>query len=288
MRIWVVIATVGRAALLRRTLGQLARQTRLPDGIMIVGSCAEDVAGLPPLALPVEVQLTARGLCRQRNAALDSLQGRADAVVFFDDDFVPQADYLAHTERLLADHRDLAGLTGVLLADGAWTREIPFDQAAVLVDLADVPAAEANAQCTSLYGCNMAIRMTAAAGLRFDERLPLYGWQEDVDFTTQLGRRGQLWRAPVLTGIHLGTRGGRQSGRKLGYSQVANVLYLLRKGTIGRWHGVSLMARNIAANLGRSLWPEPEIDRRGRLYGNLLAARDLIAGRMDPCRIEAM
>ena len=27
---------------------------------------------------------------------------------------------------------------------------------------------------------------------RFDEALPLYGWQEDIDFTTQIGRRGRL------------------------------------------------------------------------------------------------
>jgi hypothetical protein len=43
-----------------------------------------------------------------------------------------------------------------------------------------------------------------------------------------------------------------------------------------------LMFRNIAANLGRSLWPESHIDRRGRLRGNLLAVFHLLTGRVEP------
>ena len=33
-------------------------------------------------------------------------------------------------------------------------------------------------------------------------------------------------------------------------------------------------------NIVRSPWPEPYVDRRGRLRGNLLALRDLMTGRM--------
>jgi hypothetical protein len=43
-----------------------------------------------------------------------------------------------------------------------------------------------------------------------------------------------------------------------------------------------LMLRNIAANLGRSLWPESYIDRRGRLRGNLIAIFHLLIGRVEP------
>ncbi len=288
MKVWVVVATVGRAALLRRTLDRLSHQSRLPDGILVVGSCPGDVAAVPSLPMPIEVLLTEKGLCRQRNAALEKLQERADVIVFFDDDFLPDGSYLENAADLFERHRELVGLTGILLADGAWTREIAFEKAVDMVEGGRRHDTLETMDCTSLYGCNMAIRTVAARDLRFDEALPLYGWQEDVDFTTQLGRRGRMWRTSSLTGVHLGTRGGRQSGLKLGYSQVANVAYLLRKGTIGRGHGLSLMARNVAANLGRSLWPEPEIDRLGRLQGNLLAARDLVAGRIDPRRIEAL
>jgi hypothetical protein len=45
------------------------------------------------------------------------------------------------------------------------------------------------------------------------------------------------------------------------------------------------MCGNIFANVTRSVKPEPWIDRRGRLYGNILAFRDALTGRMAPGRI---
>jgi len=38
-------------------------------------------------------------------------------------------------------------------------------------------------------------------------------------------------------------------------------------------------------NMVRALWPEPYVDRRGRLLGNVVALRDLVTGHMDPTRI---
>ena len=43
-----------------------------------------------------------------------------------------------------------------------------------------------------------------------------------------------------------------------------------------------LMLRNLAANLVRSLRPEPWVDRRGRLRGNLLAIGHVLSGRIEP------
>jgi hypothetical protein len=37
-------------------------------------------------------------------------------------------------------------------------------------------------------------------------------------------------------------------------------------------------------NLWKSLQPEPFIDRRGRLRGNLIAIRDALFGKMSPPR----
>ena len=86
----------------------------------------------------------------------------------------------------------------------------------------------------------------------------------------------------------MGARSGKTSGKRLGYSQIANVIYLWRKGTMCPWLGERLLFQNIVSNVVRSLWPEPDIDRRGRLVGNLLALRDLVTGRIDPERIEAL
>ena len=131
----------------------------------------------------------------------------------------------------------------------------------------------------------MAARMPAAAEVGFDERLPLYSWQEDRDFSRRLSRRGRIVRSHLLTGVHLGVTKGRSPGLRLGYSQVANPLYLLRKGTMRPFETASLVARNVAANAVRVFKPEPWIDRAGRLRGNMLALADAARGRITPERI---
>src|ERR1700741_4877779 len=288
MRIHVAIATTGRPDIAMRTVARLRCQSRPADGIVVVGAQARDVAGIDATVTGTETLLAARGLCKQRNAALDWLEGKSDVIVFFDDDFVPAHDYLANLERLMSEAPSVVGATGWLVDDGAQGDEIDFAEAERRLDVAGETPRGMTRPSASLYGCNMAFRLSAAAGMRFDEHLPLYGWQEDVDFTHQLSWRGTLLRTSTLTGIHLGTRGGRTSGRRLGYSQVANVVYLWRKGTMRPWLGERLLFQNIVSNVVRSVWPEPDIDRRGRLMGNILAILDLLRGTLDPCRIEAL
>jgi hypothetical protein len=127
-----------------------------------------------------------------------------------------------------------------------------------------------------------------ANGLIFDERLPLYGWLEDVDFSRQIARFGRIVSTEATRGVHLGVKLGRQPGVKLGYSQVANPLYLIGKGTMSPRRALLLIARNLAANTLRSLRAEPWVDRRGRLVGNCWAVLDLLTGRLDPRRIQVL
>jgi hypothetical protein len=54
---------------------------------------------------------------------------------------------------------------------------------------------------------------------------------------------------------------------------------------MSRRHAGKLMWRNIAANIARSFFPEPWVDRKGRLKGNLLALIDIARGRDSPGRI---
>lgn len=288
MRIHAVIATTGRPDIVKRVVSRLRDQSRPPDGVLVVGASPDDIAGLDGAFDNLEMRISRRGLCRQRNCALDHLGARTDVVAFFDDDFVPAHDFLARLDALLSRQPEVVGATGVLLADGAQSQPISFDEAVSRLDLSGDRPPQSTSDCVSLYGCNMAIRLSAAAGLRFDEKLPLYGWQEDVDFTHQLSWRGRLVRTSELTGVHMGARSGKTSGKRLGYSQIANVIYLRRKGTMCPWLGERLLFQNISSNIVRSLWPEPDIDRRGRLAGNLLALRDLMKGTIDPERIEAL
>lgn len=288
LRIHVAIATVGRASLARQTIDLLAGQSRRPDGVIVVGAAQADLAGIADSPLTPELALAERGLCRQRNRALDLLAGRTDVVIFFDDDFVPAPDYLAAVERLFLAHPDVAGITGNLVGDGVRHGGYGIAQAQAMIAAQTLLLDPAIIPREALYGCNMALRMAHVGNLRFDEALPLYGWQEDIDFTMRLSRHGRLVSTGLVSGVHLGVKGGRTSGRRLGYSQVANIVYLRRKGTMPGPLGRKLLWRNVLANLLRAPFPEPHVDRWGRLRGNALALADLWRGRIDPRKIESM
>lgn len=285
MKITVGIATSGRPDILRETIAELGRQTHQAHRIIVCAPTMQDMTGLSPSEGLILLQ-GPRGLAHQRNLLLRHM-GDADIVVFFDDDFLPAPDYLAHCARAFAMDPDIVVATGRVLADGAKGPGLTVEAARDMLanpSVNDTPPLPAIQAAWNGYGCNMAYRLSsiASAGLRFDERLPLYAWYEDIDFSRQLGRQGRIVRVNGAKGIHLGSKSGRTPGRKLGYSQVANPLYLSRKGTFPLDHALRSIGRNMAINAIRSLWPEPYIDRRGRIIGNWLAIRDAILGRISP------
>jgi len=288
LRVAAIIASTGRPECVANVIGDLRRQTLAPSRIILAVTGDRD---LPPASARAgaEVVIAARGLAAQRNAGLAHLAGDSDVVVFFDDDFVPSRHAVAGLSRLFADHPEVVGATGVVLADGIKTPGIPYIRAEAIVAAHDRKGARPPAlvlDVTDLYGCNMAYRVSALEGLRFDERLKLYGWQEDVDFSVQVGGRGRLVKSDTFVGVHLGTKAGRTSGVRLGYSQVQNPIYLWRKGTMPRAKAWRLMLRNLANNHARSLWPEPWVDRLGRVRGNWMGFADVMRGRLTPERIE--
>lgn len=208
MRIHVIFATTGRAEVLGKVLTRLTDQTRAPDGVLVVGTCPADVAGVENTFPGLQIIISEKGLCSQRNAGLAALGDHADVVVFFDDDFVPAHDFLEQVEALMSADPGIVGLTGRLVRDGAQTGSLMFEEAVDQLDVQHERPAAGEERMAWLYGCNMAIRLSANPQLRFDEALPLYGWQEDVDFSSRLARHGTLYRTAALTGIHLGVRGG--------------------------------------------------------------------------------
>ncbi len=274
--ITVGIPTVGRASILRETLLELTRQTRPADAIMVCGATAADVEGADAFS-GVQVLLAEPGLPRQRNA-LVAAAADATIMVFFDDDFLPDPGYLAAIERHMAGDAQVVVATGRVLADGIGGPGISPAAGRAII-LAQGAGGDAGlTPAFSGYGCNMAVRLDTMRqhSLQFDERLPLYGWQEDVDLSRRMAAFGTVVKVEAACGVHLGVKLGRGSGVRLGYSQVANPLYLAHKRAgypFGR--AVEHMTRNIAMNTARALWPEPHVDRRGRLRGNFLALTDL-------------
>jgi GT2 family glycosyltransferase len=289
-RIVVGIATSGRRETLARNISALERQSRLPDRVVICPVKAQDVdeISLKKFTRPTLVVSGPVGLPAQRNRILADCRAD-DIIVFFDDDFFADDRYIENLETLFTSRPDIVGVTGTLIADGARGPGLSVEDGLALLAASPVSpgAADDLIEYYGTYGCNMAFRLkpVIAHDILFDENLPLYGWQEDIDFSLRVRPYGRIVKSAALCGVHLGIKLGRTSGVRFGYSQVANPVYLIRKGSMSWRHAGKLMWRNIAANIARSFFPEPWVDRKGRLKGNLLALIDIARGRDSPGRI---
>lgn len=287
-RVAAVFATLGRPDVVSATVRHfLATQTLAPSSVIVSCSKLEDAGDLVSLDA-VKVVLSPVGLPAQRNTALKAIEAGTEIVAFFDDDFVADAEWLSRAAQILQDDRGIVGVTGHVVADGIKGPGIPFEEAVQIVEAATGEPKSGWAERYSPYGCNMAFRFGAIGDVRFDERLVLYGWLEDRDFGAQLAARGgRLVKSPDCLGVHMGVKSGRTSGERFGYSQIANPIYMMRKGTMEPRLVVGQIFRNLASNFGRGFLPEPYIDRRGRIRGNMHALLDLLRGQLAPERVTS-
>ncbi|GGD95897.1 glycosyl transferase [Aureimonas endophytica] len=298
---YVIVATKGRAAEVAVLFDHLAAQSTPPRRTLVVGAGPADVAGLADhprgAAIGAEILMADKaGLPIQRNVGLDRLAAEgcladADAfVVFFDDDFRPAGDWLQRAGETFAAMPEVVGFTGLVLADGIKGPGLTEAEAGLYLS-GQRPGQPHWATGTeprdleSVYGCNMAWRAGLVAAQRFDERLPLYAWQEDRDYTGQALKRGRVIFAPACRGVHLGVKGARSSGVRLGYSQIANPIYLAGKGSMRRRDTLEFVARSLLSNIVKSLIADRSADFPGRCRGNWVALRDLATGSMRPERI---
>ncbi|MGE0751050.1 MAG: glycosyltransferase family 2 protein [Variibacter sp.] len=283
----VIVATRGRPKIVKTLVGRLSEQSRPPEHIFIIGTAPEDVSELDVAAAGMTIHIGRPGSALQRNDGLALAGSRFSHIVFFDDDFVPSRFWIEEMAALFQARPDVAGLTGFVLADGASGAGIELADALVMVERRDCERAAKTALQDDVgfggnIGCNMAFRYSSIRNLRFDERLPGYAWLEDADFRGQALRQGRFVRTEALWGVHLGHKLGRARGIPLGYSQIANAVYLAKKGTVPAPYLAQLALKNVLGNIIRSIRPEPFIDRRGRLRGNMLALADLLRGRIAP------
>jgi glycosyltransferase involved in cell wall biosynthesis len=283
----VVIASTGRPGEVGQILERLARQTYKASKVVVSIVNASDLpAEVPPGTL---VLTGTKGATVQRNRGLELVLGEVDLVAFCDDDYLPSRRALQGIVALFSAHPDVVGANGTLLADGINSAGISYDDAVAMIErhdaLADPPDLDTLVDLDGLYGCNMVFRTSAIGDVRFDEALPLYGWQEDIDFAAQLRPRGRIVMSRAFAGVHRGVKGARTSGRRFGYSQVANPIYLTRKGTMRAGFAFRIVAKNVLANHIRVWRPEPWVDRMGRVRGNWMAFADTLSGRAHPGRI---
>lgn len=288
LRVAVIVASLGRPGALAELLDALAQQTLGPDRIILSLTVAEDGPANLTEHASAEMIIAPKGSCAQRNAALAHLGDGADIILFLDDDFLPSRFAVERAVGLLERHPRIAGACGHLVADGIHGPGLSLADTKALIaeyDQQAPPPLDPSHDLGGLYGCNMVFRAHAIAGLRFDERLPLYGWQEDIDFAARARAHGRIVKTFAFAGVHRGLKSGRSPGIRVGYSQVVNPVYLARKGTMDARYARKIILRNVAANHWHAFRPEPWVDRLGRVRGNWLGMVDLLRGRVRPERI---
>jgi SAM-dependent methyltransferase/GT2 family glycosyltransferase len=220
----------------------------------------------------VQVGGTARGLTRQRNAALRLVT--ADLVLFLDDDVRLQPECVREME---AVHRNNEGIAGV----GCYS-DNQFDPPALIWRVRRavgiIPSLQPGRYWRSgmsnpwgfsrpggrlvegdwLPGCAMMWRTDLAVALRFDESLQGYAQAEDLDFSLRAKPFGRLVMLGTPRLRHLHEAGGRPDPYRLGYMELRNRYEIHRRSVPNRrwrdvaWFGYAwlvdtlLLARHLA------------------------------------------
>jgi GT2 family glycosyltransferase len=275
MRTTIGIASLARPRILHETVLCLLAQSFRPDEILICVPSSADCLDETKALASVRVVVGPRGLTLQRNCILGHLRPGTELIAFFDDDVELHHDYMKNSVEFIYGNPDVVALSGVTLADGETTGEIPRSAARPLLENWTAPPDANVTPRFGLYGCNMVIRSSIAAAARFDERLHLYALFEDLDFGERCKAHGPVVTLPRCALVHLAARSGRISPQRYGFAQVMNLLYCWRKGSLSRKSLVRLLRKVLLANLVGLVIvykKKSRFERVRRLMGNLRAA----------------
>jgi GT2 family glycosyltransferase len=283
----VLIATAGRAGVLAETLASVGRQTPPPGTVVVVYADKHDLPDRGTAGCDGVTFVRGRsGLTCQRNDGIAALPANTRLVTFLDDDIELAPDYLERCREFLNRHPEVVAVTGILLADGKITRASARQ---LLQESVLSPPSSEYWSAYGLYGCNMTFRREVVEKERFDERLRLYGFMEDYDFSVRSMRHGNAVTLGTCRAAHLAEPSGRISNRRRGFAQIMNSAYLTKKGVITRrefWRDCVLktMLRNNL--IGALVATGDHRARRERLRGNVDAIFYLLRGRIEPELVE--
>ena len=265
--------------MLHESVLSLVRQTTPCEIIVSVPDLShvlEETTRLPRVA----VVTGSRGSCAQRNSALSFIRGECAAIFFFDDDVEVDCDYVGHMLAMLEKDSTIALAAGLNLGRGAVAGSLDRDKAKGLITENKArPLGPEVETIRAAIACRMCLRGSLLGIVRFDERLPLYGYQEDLDFSLQCRRHGRIVMNRRCLMVHIETTAGRMGSKRRGYSEVVNPFYIWSKRT-----GASL-ARVAAGSLRRTLRNAFHLhtaDGRRQFAGNLAGWLRLTTGRADP------
>lgn len=282
----VVIPSTGRPDVVGATVSALAAQSVAPDAIVVCVVDEDDVPGSVRDQARVQVVVAERGSSVQRNAAYQALAEEPDLFTFLDDDIVLRDDYFAQVRGFFAREPDVVLMTGLVVEDGSARGEIARSTALEVLSSTSVEVTQRDVRAA--YGCNMTARGRIVRDEPFDERLRLYAWQEDNDFSVRAGRHGRVVHYHGCVCVHLAVGAGRVRGRAFGFAQVVNPYYMWRKGTKTGHELAREWSRYVGSNAAHAvrLRRSDRPDRAGRLMGNLLGFREVVFGGGRPEMVE--
>jgi glycosyltransferase involved in cell wall biosynthesis len=244
----LIIATKGRAGPLDAALESAAKALPAGGEVIVVDGDRERSAEAVTVrvesrhpTLDLRYVTSTPGAAVQRNVGIDAARG--DIVAFVDDDCTFEPGLF---EALLAAYRDpdVVGATGhvaggssgsrlgsnpnsrlrrLALGGGRQGSMSDFGFRRPIVDIEQARDVE------FMPGPLMSARRSAAAEVRFDERLAAYSLCEDDDFSFRLSRHGRIRYVPSAVVRHQELGWSRKDRRELDRIQVVNRAYLFRK-----------------------------------------------------------
>lgn len=294
IRLGYVVPTKDRPDDLVKLLDSLARQTRLPDRIVVVDGSDTPVEAVvvahPNLPLDY-VRIYPPSLARQRNAGMAKI-GRDIAVAgYLDDDLVLEPDA---TERMAAFWE----AAGPEVGGAAFNI---LNQPPTAVDLvtrlfllngrvpgrmlpsgwpSQIPTVAETIECDWLYGGATMWRREVIDAYVYDEWFLGHGYGEDVDFSFRVSRSHRLFVVENAKVWHFTRPIRTASQRTLGRQQVVNRLYFIRKaGSFSPAAVAWAMFGQLVVNLAASLVRLDDVGFR-RFAGNVLGLADAARGRI--------
>ena len=128
MKLGLVIASHGRPDVLQKVLMNLTAQRRTPDVTVISAVDPTDVPELGTAFGSVREIFGSIGLTSQRNRGISYLIDTTDIIAFIDDDFIVGGDYFLNLERIFERDRSIIGVNGEVIADGANSPGLTFEE----------------------------------------------------------------------------------------------------------------------------------------------------------------
>jgi GT2 family glycosyltransferase len=275
----IVVCSANRPVILHESVLSLVSQTVDCDIVVSVPDERHVLAETRNLAGVIVVQ-GAHGLCAQRNAALRHINHEPSAVFFFDDDVEVDQEYVSHMLRLFEEQPGIVlgdGLNVGVGPPGSVSRQMAREL--IRRQKANPPDASPIEDVRTGIGCKMCVRGTLLGKVSFDERLPLYGYQEDFDFSLQCKQHGRIVLNRHCLMVHIVADQGRMGSKQRGYSEVVNPFYIWskRKG--------AQLSRTFAGALRRTLQNALRCHTaqgRRQFAGNLIGWFRLVSGKVEP------